>query len=227
MIQRFLFDSLQDGIAQITQDLTILDQLFEEVYELEPDEIAAIKTFWENPNGIKEAGPPKVIHGYLRKDIEIPVYSITLQNESEAQTWLNNDSGQVEDILDPDFGADIKGSIWSHRYDIHIYHEHPDVVSYLYEIAKSILLASMDFFSDKGLFDIDISGADLAPDPRYIPEHLFARRMTFACQRCFTRIDKDSKGGKAFKVGGIHVEGGSNSSVGGVKTLITTPDDAS
>ncbi len=220
MIQRFLFDALTDGIAQITADLTILDQLFDEVYELGEAELAAIKKFWTNTTDASH-GPPTVIHGYAPKDVVIPVYAIVLESETESLTWLNNDSGQVEDINDPDFGADIKGSIWNHRYGIHIYHDHPDVVTYIYEIAKSILLASNDFFSDKGLFDIDISGGDMMPDPRLIPENLFGRKVTFGCQRCFTRLDKESKVGKAFKVGGIHIDSGASSSdVGGVKTLV-------
>ncbi len=228
MIQRFLFDALKDGIAQITADLTLLDQIFEEVYELEASEIAAIKAFWTNADGKAGLGPPTLRHGYAPRDTVIPIYSIILSSENEALTWLNNDSGQVEDPEDVDFGADLKGSIWNHRYDILVYHEHPDVVTYLYEIAKSILLVSMDFFSDKGLFDIDLGGSDLTPpEMTYIPEHLFARKLSFAAQRCFTRIDRDSRDGKAFKVGGMHVEGGSDSDVGGVKTLITTADDAS
>ncbi len=223
MIQRFIFDALKDGVEQITNDITILDQLFLEVYELSEVELATIKTFWVNAANNDKAGPPKIRHGYAPRDVDIPVYSIVLESETEALTWLNNDSGQVEDTKDPDFGADIKGSIWNHRYGIHIYHEHPDITTYIYEVAKSILLASNEFFSDKGLFDIDISGADMVPGRDYIPEHLFGRKVTFACQRCFTRIDRDSAAGKAFKVGGLHIDrDGSSSDVGGVKTLITT-----
>ena len=221
MIQRFIFDALQDGVEQISSDLTILDQLFREVYDLSDTELDAIKTFWANEGDDDKRGPPKVIHGYAPRDVKIPVYAIVLESETESLTWLNNDSGQVEDPNDPDFGADIKGSIWNHRYGIHIYHEHPDVTTYIYEIAKSILLASFEFFNDQGMFDIDVSGADMVPDPRYIPEHFFGRKLTFACQRCFTRIDRDSAQEKAFKVSGLHIDrGGSSSDVGGVKTLI-------
>lgn len=214
MIQRFLFLALKDGIDQIKADPTILEQLFEELYELDPTEVDAIKTHFE-------AKPPKVIHGYAPRDVEAPVYSIVLMADGETETFLNNDAPQITDIENPDFGADVKSSIWQSTYHVLTYAEHPDVTSYYYEIAKSILLASTDFFADRDLFDIQMSGQDLAPDPRYIPEHLFARRLVFTCDREFARVDRDSKAGKAFKVGGIHIDkSGSPSGVGGVKTLV-------
>lgn len=221
MIQRFLFLALQDGIAQISADLTLLDDLFAELYELDPTEVASIKTHFA-------AKPPKVIHGYAPRNVEPPVFSIVLMNEGESATFLNNDALQICDPDDPDFGADVKASIWQHSYHILTYTEHPDVTSYYYEIAKSILLASTDFFVERDLFDIQMSGQDLMPDPRYIPEHLFARRMVFNCDRQFRRVDRASKAGKAFKVAGIHIdESGSPSDVGGVKTLVEpiSPED--
>lgn len=215
MIQRFIFDALKDGIAQFQSDPTLFDLLFTELFAFGETEIAAIKTVFA-------AKPPKVIHGYAPLDMEVPVWSIILQDEREALKVLNNDTGQIEDIDDPDFGADVKGTIWQHRYDILVYTEHPDVTTYYYEIAKSILLGSNDFFVDQDLFDIDISGGDLMPDPRYIPENVFVRRISFGCMRLFTRVDRDSRLGKAFKVSGIHIDkSGSPSDVGGVKTLVT------
>jgi hypothetical protein len=221
MIQRFLFLALTDGIAQIQADPTLLEQLFEDLYELDPDEVEGIKTVFA-------AKPPKVIHGYSPRDVDPPMYSIVLKGEQETETFLNNDAPQVTDVESPDFGADVKTSIWQHNYLVFTYSEHPDVTGYYYEIAKSILLASTDFFADRDLFDISLSGQDLAPDPNYLPEHLFARALSFQCERQFTRVDRDSKAGKAFQVGGIHIDkAGSPSDVGGVKTLMTpiSPED--
>lgn len=219
MIQRFIYNVLNDGVSQVTEDPTIIEQLFDEVYGLSETEIEAIKTHWQ-------AKPPTVKHGYAPRDVEVPVYSIILENETEALTYLGNEAGQIEDPEHPDFRADIKSSIWQHNYGILIYTEHPDVTSYYYEIAKSILLAGNAYFTEQGLFEIDVSGADLAPDPRYIPEHLFARRITFACQREFERIDRESKRTKYTGIDGIHIDkAGSPRDVGAVKTLVTFPED--
>lgn len=215
MIQRFIFNVLKDGVEQVTDDPTIIDQIFQELYGLSETETEAIKAHWI-------AKPPVIRHGYAPRDIDVPTYSIILENETESQTWLNNDVGTVEDPEDPDFRADVFGSIWQHQYGILIFAEHPDVTTYYYEIAKSILLSGNEFFIGQGLFDIDISGGDLAPDPRYIPEHLFARRVSFGCQRIFTRVDRPSRLTKVTSVEGIHIDSsGSPSDVGGVKTNVT------
>ncbi len=156
------------------------------------------------------------------------MYSIILGNEAESEHFLNNDAPQITDPEDPDFGADVKSTVWDHSYHILVYAEHPDVTSYYYAIAKSIILSSFGFFEDRGLFDIRLSGQDLAPDPRYMPEHAFARRLVFTCDRQFRQVDRASKSGKAFQVAGIHIdESGSDSDVGGVKTLVTpiSPDE--
>jgi hypothetical protein len=217
MIQRFLYTALVDGIAKFTADPTLFDHLFldEEGYGLSETEVDAIKQLWDEK-------PPNVNHGYAPRELEMPSWNIILSNENESATWLNNDVGQVDTIGDDDFGVDIKGSQWTHRYDLLIYSEHPDATQYYYEVAKSILLVSNDYFVEKALYDIDISGADLAPDRRYLPEHLFARRITFSCNRVFERLDRDSRFQKAFRVSGIHIDrSGSPSDVGDVKTLVT------
>ena len=150
-----------------------------------------------------------------------PVWAIVLENENEAVTWIGDESGMIEDTSDPNFGADIEGSVWEHRYGIWCYTEHPDVTAYYYEVMKSILVAAHQYFIEQEILNMNLSGMDLAPDPKYVPEHLFARRMVFTCQREF-RVLQTDPAGKAFKVSGIHVDSaGSPSDVGGVKTLVT------
>jgi hypothetical protein len=152
----------------------------------------------------------------------VPVYSILLGNENETEKWLHDDSGTIDDPEHESFGADILSSIWQHHYNILTYTEHPDLTAYYYEIAKSILLASNAYFTERDLYDVDISGADLPPDPKYLPEHLFVRQMMFRCNREFRRVDRSSRFGRAFKVRGMHVDrSGSPSDVGGAVTSVT------
>lgn len=217
MIERFIYMALRNGITQIEEDPSLLELLFRDLYELDTAEVEAIKTVFA-------AKTPKVLHGYAPRDVEVPCYSIILQSESESVRFLNDDAPQIDDIDDIDFGADVKSTVWEHSYQILTYTEHPDVTAYFYQIAKSIILAQGDFFDNHGVFNIQLSGQDLMPDPRYIPEHLFARNLTFRCDDEFLRVDRESLGGKAFTIGGLHIDNtGSPSEVGGVKTLIT-PD---
>jgi hypothetical protein len=100
MIQRFIFSALRQGVNAITEDLTLLEQVFEN-YELAEGEIESIKTNWS-------AKPPTARHGYARPDDEFPLFSLVLTEEREVETVIGDDGGIVEDPDDPLFGADIK-----------------------------------------------------------------------------------------------------------------------
>lgn len=213
MIQRYLYDTLVAGIEEIQKDPTILDDIFRVNYCLSQAEVDSIKEAFA-------ASPPNVIHHYARSESEFPLYSIVLESEQESEHYIGDDAGMIDEPDDPLFGADRIASIFTHDYTILTYTEHPDLTLYYYEIAKAIFLVAP--LKSLGLFNTHISGMDLMPDPRYIPDHLFVRRMSFKADREFERIDRDSKLGKAFRVEGIHVDSsGSPSSVGGAKTLVT------
>jgi len=217
MIHRYVYQVLTIGVQAMLDDPKLLDDLFEENYELNEAETATIKAYFA-------AHPPTIVNGYARQDTEFPAIAITLGAENEATTFLADSAGQIEDENNPLYGADIESAIWQHTYNILIYTEHPDVTAYYYEICKSIMLAGFGYLANIGaLFEFGLSGTELIPDPLYVPEHLFVRQLVFTCQREFRRIDRDSRLQKAFAVAGIHIDkAGSPSDVGGVKTLVTT-----
>lgn len=212
MIQRFLFNVLSAGLSAIQADLDLLDDVFDQ-FGLSDTELTAIKT-WFREN------PPTVKHQYARTDDTFPLYSIVLGNEEESDLFIGNDGGlQVMDDDDPDRGADVKSSLWQHTYDILSYSDHPDGTTYLYEVQKAIFLSAD--LADCGLHSYHFSGMDLSPATPYIPAHLFARIFSIRAKREFERIDRTTALGKAYKVGGIHIDrSGSPSDVGNVKTLV-------
>lgn len=215
MIHRILHDVLTDGIAVIKADITLLEELFAEHYEIEATETAAIREYFE-ANGFN------VINGYARSDSVFPLVSIVMASEGESQNFLADDAGQILDEDDPYVGADIEAAIWEHVFHLYVFTGNPDITAAYYELVKVVLLAGLDTFTEDGCFAYHMSGMDLAPDPRYVPEHLFVRQLVFKCQREFQRVDKDSRLTKAFQVGGIHIDSsGSPGDVGGVKTLVT------
>jgi len=216
MIHRYLHQLLTEGVAKMLADPSLLDDLFLANYALAKAEVDSIKTFFATH-------PPEVINGFARVDSNFPLYAITLSNEVESLQFLADDGGMITDIEDPLYGADIETAIWTHAYEILIYTEHPDVTAYYYEIAKYILLAGLRILSDEGAFEFEMSGGDLAPDPKYLPEHLFARRITFKTDREFQIIDKNSRLFKAFQVSGIHLDrSGSPNDVGDINDGVTT-----
>lgn len=213
MIERHLYAALEAGIEQFTKRPELFDALFKEDYDLPTEEVEAIKTLWATK-------PPDVIHNYPRTDSSFPLYSVILGDEGEKEVYLNNDAYQIDDEGDPQFGADVKSSIWDHSYQIWVCTEHPDMTVYYYEVAKSILLVGD--WGDLGLWEINVRGRDLAPDPRYMPEFIFIRQLTFSCNREFQRLLVESRFQKAWQVGGIHVDKNAEpGDVGDVKTLVT------
>lgn len=216
MIQRLIYRALNQGIQAAVNDPSIIEDLFSGNYSLEKPEVDTIIS------AFADKATPNVIHGYARTDSQFPLYSIVLGNEREDEVYMNNLAGQVEDLDAEDFGADILSSLWVHDFLILTVTEHPDLTVYYYELAKAFLLA-YPFGEEGDLFDIRISGMDLAPDPRFMPSHLFVRQLKFECSREFARTDLSSLRDKAFRISGIHIDkSGSPSDVGGVKTNVTT-----
>lgn len=212
MIERFIHTALKEGITTLQNNVDLLEDLFITQHGLSAAEFAAIRTLFA-------AKPPSVVHGYAHVEQKFPLYAIVLGSEGESQNFLGDDGGMVLEEGDEDYGADILTAVWTHSHDILVYAEHPDVTLYYYEIAKSILLAAGDYFNEQGMFQISLSGMDMAPDPRYVPEHLFLRRLTLKCQREFQRLTHETK--RAFKISGIAVDSaGSPSDAGGVKTQV-------
>lgn len=212
MIQRLLYQMISTGIDTITADPTLLNTILRG-YDLSAAELEQVRDVWI-------AKPPHVKHHYARKDDDFPLYAIVLGNEAESELYLGDEAGIIDDEDDELDGADVEGAIWEHTYQILCYTEHPEHTIYNYEALKTMISAAP--LVEAGLHGYRLSGADLTPDPRYIPAHLFARVLTFTTRSEFEQVDADSRFRKAFLVAGIHVDKtGSNSDVGDVKTQVT------
>ena len=205
MIERLIFLALEQGIADVLATPRILERYFEEQHGLSTTEIAGIRA-------LIEANPPTVIHQYPRVDSTFPLYAIVLSSERETQPFLGDNA---EDVLftdnDDDAGAEQKAQIWDHDYTILCISNHPDATRYYYELAKFFLIRALDFFIENGLLDTKLSGADLAPDPRYIPAHLFVRQLTMTATREHKQIGK--KPARAFRISGVEVSDGATTGV--------------
>jgi len=199
MINRYLYDILVSGIQVIQDDPSILDELFQQNFILGPETAEQVKTYFQ-------ANSLNVVNGYPRSDSKFPLVAITLLSDRESEYVLNDDAGFIMESDDPNFGQDIKTTIWEYMYQLLVYTEHPDISAYYYEIVKSIILINIDVLSDLDCFGFSLSGSELAPDLRYLPEQLFARQLTFKCNSEFQRFDKESRWVKAFAVRGISVD---------------------
>jgi hypothetical protein len=185
MIERLIFTALQNGITELTENPTRLEQIFQEYHRLSATETAAIRKVYE-------ASPPSIIHGYAREDAKFPLFAIVLNTETETTKFLGDHGGYVDAALADDMyetlGAaeDLEdreklATMFAHTYNILIYTKHPDVTIYYYALAKYFLFRAREYFKTKGLYDLVLAGGDIGPDGRYIPAYLFVRRLTFSC----------------------------------------------
>ncbi len=216
MIQRLLFTALFNAVARIASDTTLVNQLFAANYGLLPNEVAAIQTYFST-------NPPKVVQGYARADAKMPLYAVLLQGEAQSDYSIGDNAGMTMGIGAGQlgYGCETIGTFWDQNFQIYCYAENPDMAVYMYEIAKSALLVNRTFFQDNGVIDPMVSGMDLAPDPRYLPEHLFCRVLAFRCKQQLELVDYDSGVGRAFQITGIAVPPGTSQSNGGAETLVT------
>lgn len=221
MIHRYIQAILTTGIAAYKADPVLVDDLFDQLYELEDSEVNAIKTYFQQKGFT-------VYSGYPRIDSKPPYVAVILAGEGESDTYIGDYAGMITEDGHVLYGAEVEGSIWEHNYHIPVVTEHPDITQYMYELVKSVMLAGLPTLVDQECMQFSFSGQDLAPDPRYLPARYFIRQLIFSCKRQFSRIDRDSRLTKAFQVSGIHIDrSGSPRDVGGVETLVTpyTEDD--
>lgn len=215
MIHRYIYDVLTTGIATITAEPEYLDDLFDENYQLVHDESVAIKEYFANKGF-------NVHNGYPRTNTEFPAVCIILGDEAESEHVIGDTGGKITDEDDPNYGLEIITSFWDCAYRLMVITEHPDVTAYYYEIVKYIMVDAQGCLINDGCSDFHMSGNELAPDARYLPEHLFARQLVFRCKREFQFIYRETDMRDIRSVDGIHVDSsGSSGDVGNVKTNVT------
>lgn len=230
MIERILYEILEEGRDTLLTEsgLRFLERYFLKMKKLSETEVAGILTLFQNKT-------PAVRHSYARSDDQVPSWNIVLANEQEEELFLGDDVGTAGELIelgvegelewddtDPDSGGDLTGSIWGKHFLILTYTEHPDATRYYYEIAKLIMLRSRKYLEEEGeLLGLKYSGGDLAPDPAYVPAHLFVRQFTVETQAVECAAS-DSSPDRFTRLDGMFVNDGVPAvQKGGVKSLVT------
>lgn len=180
-----------------------------------------------------EANPPEVIHGYARVDGVFPCYAIVLGSESTDADFLGEEAmdsylADYEDddsrrvYLDGDGDrVDYHVRRWGHNFDVYTYADHPDLCLYYYYLCKQILAEARSDFLTADLDEIVYTGAELAPDTRYLPSGMFVRRLgvKLASDQVYRELVRPGIGAAA-RVSGIHVAE-DDSDATGVAALVT------
>jgi hypothetical protein len=237
MIERQIFTIINDRLDWFKADS---GQRFERFLagelELSAEEAARGKIYFAGGTNSEgdtiEARPPTLIHGYARTGGPFPCWALVLGGEQEAQAYLNDDALVLdidgERAIDPETGRIVDPKIRRVRYtfNILVIADNPDVTLWYYHLLKRIVLSAHDAFFDADLESPTVTGADLAPDPRYLPSDVFIRQLTLTleAEECWT---EDFEGGVGTSITGIAVDDTGDSITAGdadgsVSATITT-----
>lgn len=228
MIELLIHDALTTQIAEIVAAPLKLRSFFLKNRSVTPEVFDMIRTAFL-------ARPPEVFHQYPRLDQFPPnkraaAWNIVLAEEMESMQPLGDATGVVG-LLDEgggldrtvgiDAGAERMESVWDQTFWIMTITDHPDLTVYYYHICKALLIRARPFFKDNGVLDTNFRGRDLAPDPRYIPAHLFVRQLTLTTKKSEEVVG--IKEPRAFTVSGAHVDDGATTpeELGGTTAGVT------
>tara|TARA_Y100000034_G_scaffold136543_1_gene213725 strand:- start:4439 stop:5119 length:681 start_codon:yes stop_codon:yes gene_type:complete len=170
--EEILVTILKSGVEAVSADLSILGEI---LTNLHPNDLQQAKDYWEEH-------PPNVVSGYARGDSAWPVIAVTLTGEQIQQDYI----GLGEEALFIGDGDDKVGRRYKRRltgqYGIHIYTEHPSVCAWYYRVIRRFLNVGIETMIRRGMQDPVMAGQDLAPDPRFVPENVFVRRLTITVE---------------------------------------------
>ena len=206
MIQRLIQSALTIGWQSYLADSTLFTSLFSDIWELPDAEVAAITAYFAT-------NPPDIYQGYPRAALgKKPACYITLAGEQQPDFALNDYGGSAQ-VTGPAgtpaagtlvAGNSLLSSYWTHSYSILIVAPgQPEPALWAYEVCKSVLLAAKLFFMARAVLNYSLAGGDVAPETAYAPDTLFARTLTFRCQREFSQVEQNTTLQRAFAVKGL------------------------
>jgi hypothetical protein len=215
LIARTIYSVVSAGLAAFQANPQIYQNLFGTQWGLSQTEIdGIIATFAKKPVTIR--------HGYAQADFTPPQVTILLQSEQQSDYLLGDYVGQ--DTYAQADGTLVTaaqlGSFYDSSFQIICITENVDACAYLFEMVKTTLTIGKDLLEQGGVMDPMLSGMDLAPDGRYLPEHLFARVLNLRCKNMFKVTDFDNALAKALKVG-VYLPNKTTYPNGGVPTTVT------
>lgn len=214
MVERIIYDVISDGLDWFKADQ---GQRFERFLltelRLSVAEAAKGRIYFAGGTNTEgetvEARPPTLVHGFARTGGPFPCWALTLGSESESQVYLNDDAEFLDSegnaTIDPDTGEIVEPKVVRIEYLFNILciTDHPDVTLWYYHLLKRIIRSNHDMWLGNDIDPPTINGADLAPDPRYLPSDVFARQLTLRIEgeECWT----EPREGYAVTLSGIAV----------------------
>lgn len=192
MAERVLYEVIKEGLDWYKADTgKRFERFLTEYMRLGAEEVAKARIYFAGglaDGETVEAQPPNLIHGYARTSGPFPCWALVLGAEREVLNYLGDDAAFIdadgEHYLDPETGQIIDPKIKrvEYTFNILVITRHPDVTVWYYQLLKHIIMQQHHILIERDLSDPSLSGADLAPDPRYLPSDVFVRQLTVQLQ---------------------------------------------
>ena len=187
--ERTLYDVIAAGLAWFREEPARYERFLIETGVVTEAEAARARLYFAGgvdptDGSTVKARPPSLIHGYARTGGPMPCWAITLGGDDVATDYLGKDASLLDSdgeyFYDPESGQVVDPKIRRFRYvfPIMVYAEHPDICRQYYNLLKFIVMSSQDLLEERDVEDMTLSGRDLAPDPRFLPDFIFGRVLT-------------------------------------------------
>jgi len=179
-VERLIFKHVKERLAWYVEDPARYEQFLLDGGLNEDEALEARKAFVEHP--------PTTVHAYARQGGPFPCLALVLGAENTAADYLGESMGMMDidgDVyVDQHTGEPVDCHLrrWEHRFDWYIYAGHPDLTLYYYYLLRHIMVGLRSRLQAEDLDEITYSGAELAPDPRYMPSDVFTRRFSITCR---------------------------------------------
>lgn len=190
LVERTLYDVIDAGLTWFKADPARYERFLLDNTPITAAEAARARLYFgggvdpADSSVTVKARPPALVHGFARTGGPFPCFALTLGSEDVTQDYLGKDAPLLdsdgEAWYDTESGAIVDPKVRRFRYvfNILVHAEHPDICIQYYSLLKFIVMSSQDVLEERDVEDMTLSGRDMAPDPRFLPDFVFSRMLT-------------------------------------------------
>jgi len=126
------------------------------------------------------ANSPTIKLGFARQTDSWPVWAVVLTGDANSAEFIGKNERTILETSTVDNDALTYSMLTEQEVSIIVYSENPDVTRVHSMIANLIVLAGLNYIVEAGIDCFSYgSMEDLAPQPNYLPETLWARMQTW------------------------------------------------
>lgn len=171
--EALILETLRNGFAWLSQDVTALSDLFENSSALD---ISRVQT-------VLASKRLNIILGFPPAQTKGETIALTLGAMEEAEQLVGSGwHGGIESIGGGEFFLESQSSFFTNTWRITVYSTNGDLAVILANIVKYILLTQRQALTSAGLNEQRLSMGDFEPTPAYLPDVLYVRAVMLSAK---------------------------------------------